>query len=293
MLRSLYRCALRLHPPAFRKRFADEMLSILDHTKGRRPRYRLLMDAVLSLLRQWTIRSEFWNDVSTVPSRQVAPDGLPSFSSLDPFRPRASAVVHGVVLTTTLFLLTCFAIRYSWINVLHVHIPAFEFESSSSIHPSASPSELRGMPALAPAKNAASATSPQVDTTSAHLYVEPLPVEAEDTAGVTTRSTSKIISSSKGTPVTVLTTLQIRLQSYTGTYTSTSPRVAISVWIRGDRLVVEVDDEPARPLSPLSSTTFVVEGSNDCELQFASESDGKFHRLRLSEPARQITAQRQ
>jgi len=30
MLRPLYRCLLRLHPPGFRKRFAEEMLSIFD-----------------------------------------------------------------------------------------------------------------------------------------------------------------------------------------------------------------------------------------------------------------------
>ncbi len=32
MLRPLYRWVLRLHPAGFRTRFADEMLSIFDHT---------------------------------------------------------------------------------------------------------------------------------------------------------------------------------------------------------------------------------------------------------------------
>ena len=33
MLRSLYRCALHLHPPAFRKRFEDEMLAIFSQVR--------------------------------------------------------------------------------------------------------------------------------------------------------------------------------------------------------------------------------------------------------------------
>ncbi len=32
MIRPLYRCVLRLHPSGFRKRFTDEMLSIVDHS---------------------------------------------------------------------------------------------------------------------------------------------------------------------------------------------------------------------------------------------------------------------
>ena len=34
MLRFLYQCVLRAHPSCFRRRFADEMLSIFDHTEG-------------------------------------------------------------------------------------------------------------------------------------------------------------------------------------------------------------------------------------------------------------------
>jgi hypothetical protein len=120
MLRPLYRCLLRLHPPGFRKRFAGEMLSIFDHTPGKRAAARLLADGLSSLLRQWTLRPEFWHEIS--PVQQSAPDGIPAFHTLDPFRPRPSAVIHGLILSTVVFCLTCFAIRYSWINVLHVRI---------------------------------------------------------------------------------------------------------------------------------------------------------------------------
>lgn len=137
MLRSLYRCVLHLHPPSFRKRFADEMLSIFEASAGKPAAVKLLADGLTSLMRQWTLRPEFWNDLSPAP--QPAPDGIPSFSTLDPFRPRTAAVIHGVVLSTAVFCLTCFAMRYSWIHVLHVRIREVQSDSPRSIETSSGP----------------------------------------------------------------------------------------------------------------------------------------------------------
>jgi hypothetical protein len=131
MLRPLYRYVLHLHPPAFRKRFADEMLSIFDHSVGKRNAFRLLMDGLLSLARQWALRPEFRHELSS--TQQPAADGIPSFSTLDRFRPGAGAMIHGLVLSTAVFCLPCFAIEYSWIHVLHVRIPEVQFESPRSI----------------------------------------------------------------------------------------------------------------------------------------------------------------
>jgi len=131
MLRPLYRCVLALHPRAFRQRFADEMLSIFDHTAGKPASVALLADGLISLARQWALRPEFWHELS--PAQPPVPDGIPSFYTLDPFRPRAGAVIHGLVLSTAVFCLTCFAIRYSWIHVLHVRIPEVQSDSPPSI----------------------------------------------------------------------------------------------------------------------------------------------------------------
>lgn len=134
MLRLLYRCALALHPRGFRDRFADEILSIFDAAPGPRAKCRLLYDGFLSAARQWALRPEFWQG-APIEHTQSVPDGVPAFQSLDSFRPRTAALLHGLVLSTLVFSLTCFAIKYSWIHVLHVRIPEVQFERSEWIPP--------------------------------------------------------------------------------------------------------------------------------------------------------------
>jgi hypothetical protein len=121
MLRHLYRATIRLHPTAFRRRFGGEMLSIFESTKGKSARLGLLFDCLVSSIRQGILRPGFWPQRS-VSAAVHAADGIPSFSSLDDFRPRTSAVIDGVILSALLFVVTCFAIRHSWIHVLHVQI---------------------------------------------------------------------------------------------------------------------------------------------------------------------------
>jgi hypothetical protein len=59
MRRFLYRALIALHPPRFRERFGDEMLCVFDET-GRDRTLRLFADGVLSLVRQWVLRSDLW-----------------------------------------------------------------------------------------------------------------------------------------------------------------------------------------------------------------------------------------
>src|SRR5262245_15928516 len=57
MTRALYRILLALHPPAFRREFAADMLWIFDEEGGAAS---LLADAGASLVRQWLVRSGVW-----------------------------------------------------------------------------------------------------------------------------------------------------------------------------------------------------------------------------------------
>lgn len=59
MRRFLYRALIALHPPRFRERFGDEMLCVFDEAGGDRT-VGLFADGVLSLLRQWLLRSNLW-----------------------------------------------------------------------------------------------------------------------------------------------------------------------------------------------------------------------------------------
>jgi len=61
MCRALYRLLLKLHPPAFRERFAEEMLWIFDEAAATQGAARLFADAFVSLLRQWVVRPESWH----------------------------------------------------------------------------------------------------------------------------------------------------------------------------------------------------------------------------------------
>jgi len=59
MIRWLYRWLLWLHPPAFRRQFADEMLWIFDEESSHGVT-SLVADGLVSLARQWLVRSGVW-----------------------------------------------------------------------------------------------------------------------------------------------------------------------------------------------------------------------------------------
>ena len=78
MTRALYRGLLRLHPAAFRRAFAGEMLWIFDEAVADRGPRPLLADAFRSLARQWLLRSALWKIAAAVclALLQVAAGGL-------------------------------------------------------------------------------------------------------------------------------------------------------------------------------------------------------------------------
>jgi Peptidase family S41 len=183
MLRPLYCCVLRLHPPGFRQRFAEEMLSIFDQAGGNAAAFRLLLDGLLSLARQWVLRPEFWHPFSPASAPQPAPDGIPSFYTLDPFRPRIPAVIPALLLSTAVFCLTCFAIRYSWIHVLHLRISEVPFDSPAprQPNPGSSPPAIWERP-TAPAQGGDPALSPVAPATALDMpkHAEGTPITAQN-----------------------------------------------------------------------------------------------------------------
>jgi hypothetical protein len=60
MTRALYRSLVWLHPPVFRREFAAEMLWIYDETALTGSVAPLFVDGIVSLARQWFLRSGYW-----------------------------------------------------------------------------------------------------------------------------------------------------------------------------------------------------------------------------------------
>jgi len=66
MLRGLYRSLVMAHPPAFRRRFAAEMLLNFEDAQECTGACTLFLDAILSLARQWLLRSGSWKVAAAV-----------------------------------------------------------------------------------------------------------------------------------------------------------------------------------------------------------------------------------
>ena len=279
MLRSLYRCALHLHPPAFRQRFGDEMLAIFDQAHGTASALKLLLDALFSLSRQWTLRPEFWHDLSPAASPQPASDGIPSFHTISPLRPRSSAVINGLVLSLAVFCMTCFAIRYSWIHVLHVRIPEVQFERPSWIPPKGTPScaspALQKTPVPPPPEaqipTAAPATSPlpQVPPAAAAAPQN----RAARAAGQAETATPQYKPQVSDQQARTTSATEMPPQFYEGTYVVDSPtKLKIVITVEDENLMMSMSGQPRLTLAPMSETKFVVQGIENCWIEFASGS---------------------
>lgn len=66
MMRTLYHCLLLLHPPAFRRRFAAEMLLIFEEAARPSGALALFLDGFVSLARQWLVRAGTWKLAAAV-----------------------------------------------------------------------------------------------------------------------------------------------------------------------------------------------------------------------------------
>jgi len=88
MTRTLYRWLICLHPPGFRLQFASELLWIFDESRDESGAVLLLCDAVISLLRQWLLRSGMWKwAVGAIAGALPVVIGFGSFMFHWPMRP--------------------------------------------------------------------------------------------------------------------------------------------------------------------------------------------------------------
>jgi len=245
MLRRLYRWAVRLHPASFRRRFGEEMLSIFDQQKGTRAALHIALDCVLSLFRQRLLRPHSGTELAAVPLPSPNPNSIPSFESLDPFQPRASAVIPGALLSLTLFYLTVIGISYSWIHVLRPRFPEV---------------------GIGPSQAVASQTS--------------LPFDVIPTEPGGPQARPSVSSSSVAAP-TPKPKQMILLDQYVGEYISKDPPVKILVQIeedsfKGDHLSISLAGaaHSGLALSPMSPGKFIVAGVENSHVIFTADAQG-------------------
>jgi Ca2+-binding EF-hand superfamily protein len=96
-----------MHPRAFKQRFGDEMLEIFDQSAEKRS---LMVDGILSLLRQWTLR----RPQESAFSKTVTPDGVPLFYSCEAEVPPTRALMPGAAITLLLFAAISFVMSHRW-----------------------------------------------------------------------------------------------------------------------------------------------------------------------------------
>jgi hypothetical protein len=309
MLRFVYHWLLRLHPTRFRDRFAEEMLAIFDDAAEEQTKVALLTDGFVSLVRQWTLRSEYWEPKAIV-SAPSSPDVVPLFYTFERFKPRTSALIDGGILTVIVFYAVCLILRYTWTHPVLMPFRGVQFQTSSTVNQSGSYSTLpvavtsinsgqqfispefarKSSKVVLPASG--SPASPQSGTQAAlsdrlaherlRIAVSPHPIM------------SPVISSASQSSVRTILPPKVSeetLRSYAGMYAADPPnQLAIFITAEDGQLAVEVGGEPKCALVPASGTRFVVSGATNTSIEFVKDHDRAGYQLNICQDGRHITA---
>jgi hypothetical protein len=309
MLRFVYHWLLRLHPARFRDRFAEEMLAIFDDAAEEQTKVGLLTDGFVSLVRQWTMRSEYWEQKAIAPAHSTT-DGVPLFYTFESFKPRTSALIDGGILTVIVFYAVCLILRYTWTHPVLIPFKGVQFQtgstvnqqvsSSTSVLPVAvtsissgqqfvSPKSGRGLKVVLPG----SPGSPQSSTQAAfsdrpaherlRIAVPPRLMLSPVAPRSSSQSSERAIVPPKMPEET--------LRSYAGMYAADPPnQLAILITAEDGQLAIEVGGEPKCALVPESGNTFVVSGATNTSIEFVKDHDRAGYQLNIYQDGRHITA---
>jgi len=287
MLRFLYCAALRAHPRHFRERFAEEMQAIFDQADSPIQQVGLLADAVLSLLRQWTLRPEFLQERAT-----AAPDGGGLlFSSLGDSKPRTVALLYGAILSAFVLNGVSLTMGYAWEHPIFIAI------RRPTIVP---PAAWKARPKMQPVPIAPAEPSLYTDQGRVLLIfnapshpASPAPPSAKPVphAGA---PTAEFVETSPATVNTNIDTPAGILQSYAGTYVSQAPAgQRVRVTIEGGRLQLEVVGEFRSLLAPLPNPQLLACSVGDCWVTFSTSAKGTVDRIEVHHLGREILALRE
>ena len=290
MLRFMYRWILSAHPSCFRRRFADEMLSIFDQAETEFAAAKLLVDGVVSLLRQWALRPEFWNQ----PVAQAPSDGVPLFYTLENTKPRTDALLYGALLSILVLNGACWTMGYAWSH------PSFLWIQPAVVRP---PESWKHRPSASTGASTAEEEPTYTDAGRVLLVFRshtPSPgappsertLHSDKSSTPASGNASADVHSSTS-PTAAGDVRLPALQSYVGTYVRDSPKaMSVLVTVEQGRLHLEVVGELRSPLVPVSETRFVATAVPDCWLEFAENSSGTVERVELYKGGLHITALR-
>lgn len=310
MLRFVYHWLLRLHPERFRDRFAEEMLAIFDDAVEKQIRVALLTDGFVSLVRQWTMRSEYWEQKVIAPAHS-ATDGVPLFYTFESFKPRTSALIDGGILTVIVFYAVCLILRYTWTHPVLIPFRGVQFQTGSTVNQSVSSSTSVLPVVVTSIKSGQKFISPEFGRGSKvalPAFGSPAPPQSSTQAALSDRLAherlriavpphlmmSPVIPSSSQWSVRAILLPKMSeetMRSYAGMYAADPPnQLAISITAEDEQLAIEVGGEPKCALVPASGTTFVVSGATNTSIEFVKDHDRGGYQLNIHEDGRHLTA---
>lgn len=291
MLRSLYRTVLHLHPPFFRQRFADEMLSIFDEAESTGQRLGLLFDGLTSLARQWGLRPHFWEE----PATGATANGAPLFYSQGRSMPRTAALAYGALMSALVLQGVCWTMGYAWNHPRYMNIrPGY------GPHGRVPEKFLHEQPLNLPPRPA----EPSLTTDQGRVLLifnlhkpAATPGQSSSEDGNKSKPTASLsIPSSSAPPAAPIIGLSLvseELLPYTGSYVGTDPdRAQVKVTMDNGRLQLEVAGQFRSQLLLVSNPQLMGCGIADCWVHFDTRGDGFFNRLEIHNRGHEIVAYR-
>jgi len=308
MFRFLYCTLLRLHPARFRERFSEEMLSIFDHVEERPAAAKLVVDGLVSLVRQWTLRSGYWEEraIERVP---WSAEGLPVFYTLESFKPRTSALVAGGLLTLGLFCIEYLDLRYDWAHPVFRPFGGIQFETSSDVETK----QVRTPPlprlGVAPVSSQQETISPHSGTKSlkavpsstgrpllSQLNIPAAPSKTRpqarlDASGPKARAITAT-PQSLGQAVVSPKVPNLALRPYAGAYITDPPNeFTVLITAEDGQLAIEIPGEELKSrLVPTLGTGLVFSDAHNNWIEFVKGDDGAAYELSIYRNGRHFTA---
>lgn len=275
MLRLLYHLVLRAHPPSFRRRFAEEMQSIFDEAGGGVAEAGLLGDAVLSLLRQWSVRPQSWEESPLV----AGGEGTTLFSVLDKNKPRTAAMVCGAFLSILVLNGVSWTMGYAWNHPIFIELrqPVF-VPPASWDRKSASVPRAESIETAEPSLYTGEGRIVLIFPSHAHPSNE-----ASPTIFLSMTSPPAEPAGSSGAP--------ILLQAYSGTYLSPSESgERVNVTLNSGRLQLEVVGIFSSPIVAVPGSQQMTCAARNCSAIFSTNASGVASQVEIHFDGRTIQA---